>query len=108
MAELPFTARTSALVLDLKRVLLTGVFVYAFFRFTWSLRQYSLGARRGLVVFAAGHRAGQRRRGVDLVPAGIPLRVIGIDAGVTAAHGGAPGQPRRHTGWRMLVMRPAV
>jgi uncharacterized membrane protein len=44
MAELPFTARTSALVLDLKLVLLTGVFVYAFFRFTWSLRQYSLGA----------------------------------------------------------------
>jgi uncharacterized membrane protein len=44
MAELPFTARTSALVLDLKLVLLTGIFVYAFFRFTWSLRQYSLGA----------------------------------------------------------------
>jgi uncharacterized membrane protein len=44
MSELPFTARTSALVLDLKLVLLTGIFVYAFFRFTWSLRQYSLGA----------------------------------------------------------------
>ena len=44
MAELPFTARTSALVLDLKLVLLTGIFVYAFFRFTWSLRQYSFGA----------------------------------------------------------------
>jgi uncharacterized membrane protein len=44
MTELPFTARTSALVLDLKLVLLTGIFVYAFFRFTWSLRQYNLGA----------------------------------------------------------------
>ena len=44
VTELPFTARTSALVLDLKLVLLTGIFVYAFFRFTWSLRQYSLGA----------------------------------------------------------------
>ena len=44
VAEIPFTARTSALVLDLKLLLLTGVFVYAFFRFTWSLRQYSIGA----------------------------------------------------------------
>ena len=53
MAELPFTARTSALVLDLKLVLLTGIFVYAFFRFTWSLRQYSLGAM--LVASAPAH-----------------------------------------------------
>ena len=44
VAEIPFAARTSALVLDLKLVLLTGIFVYAFFRFTWSLRQYSFGA----------------------------------------------------------------
>jgi uncharacterized membrane protein len=43
VAELPFAVRTSRLVLDLKLLLLTGVFVYAFFRFTWSLRQYSLG-----------------------------------------------------------------
>ncbi len=53
MAGLPFTARTSALVLDLKLVLLTGIFVYAFFRFTWSLRQYSLGAL--LVASAPAH-----------------------------------------------------
>ena len=44
VSELPFAVRTSRLVLDLKLLLLTGVFVYAFFRFTWSLRQYSLGA----------------------------------------------------------------
>ena len=44
VAGLPFAARTPSLVLDLKLVLLTGVFVYAFFRFTWSLRQYSFGA----------------------------------------------------------------
>jgi uncharacterized membrane protein len=44
VAELPFAARTSALVLDLKLILLTGIFVFAFFRFTWSLRQYSFGA----------------------------------------------------------------
>lgn len=42
--ELPFAARTSTLIFDLKVALLTGVFVFAFFRFTWSLRQYTFGA----------------------------------------------------------------
>ncbi|MFM2053986.1 MAG: hypothetical protein RL456_2023 [Pseudomonadota bacterium] len=42
--EIPFAARTSALVLDLKLLVLTGIFVHAFFRFTWSMRQYSFGA----------------------------------------------------------------
>ncbi|MBI5260017.1 MAG: DUF599 domain-containing protein [Burkholderiales bacterium] len=42
--ELPFAARTTVLVFDLKLVLLTGIFIYCFFRFTWSLRQYSFGA----------------------------------------------------------------
>jgi uncharacterized membrane protein len=42
--EIPFAARTSALVFDLKVALLTAIFIYAFFRFTWSLRQYSFGA----------------------------------------------------------------
>jgi uncharacterized membrane protein len=42
--ELPFAARTSVLVFDLKMVVLTAVFVFAFFRFTWSLRQYTFGA----------------------------------------------------------------
>jgi uncharacterized membrane protein len=50
VSELPFAVRTSQLVLDMKLLLLTGIFVYAFFRFTWSLRQYSLGA---LMVAAA-------------------------------------------------------
>jgi len=44
VTELPFAARTSVLVFDLKLVLLTAIFIYAFFRFTWSLRQYSFGA----------------------------------------------------------------
>ncbi|NML14158.1 DUF599 domain-containing protein [Azohydromonas caseinilytica] len=51
--EIPFAARTSVLVFDMKLVLLTGIFVYAFFRFTWSLRQYSFGA---LLVGAAPDR----------------------------------------------------
>jgi len=42
--EIPFAARTSALVFDLKVVVLAAIFVYAFFRFTWSMRQYSFGA----------------------------------------------------------------
>ncbi len=42
--EIPFAARTSVLVFDLKVVLLLVIFIYAFFRFTWSLRQYGFGA----------------------------------------------------------------
>ena len=42
--EIPFAARTSTLIFDLKLALLTSVFVFAFFRFTWSLRQYTFGA----------------------------------------------------------------
>ena len=42
--EIPFAARTSAVVFDLKLITLTGIFVYAFFRFTWSMRQYTFGA----------------------------------------------------------------
>jgi uncharacterized membrane protein len=53
VAELPFAARTTSLVLDFKLVLLAGIFVYAFFRFTWSLRQYSFGA---LLVASAPER----------------------------------------------------
>ena len=53
--ELPFAARTSVIVFDIKVVLLTAVFVYAFFRFTWSLRQYSFGAL--LVAAAPDHKS---------------------------------------------------
>lgn len=48
--EIPFAARTSELIFDLKLFLLMGIFIYAFFRFTWSLRQYTFGA---LLVAAA-------------------------------------------------------
>ena len=48
--EIPFAARTSVLVFDLKLLLLLAIFVYAFFRFTWSMRQYTFGA---LLVAAA-------------------------------------------------------
>ena len=42
--EIPFAARTSMLVFELKVLVLLGVFVNAFFRFTWSMRQYTFGA----------------------------------------------------------------
>ncbi|HEY9239681.1 MAG TPA: DUF599 domain-containing protein [Burkholderiaceae bacterium] len=48
--DLPFAQRTSTLIFDLKLLLLVGIFVYAFFRFTWSMRQYTFGA---LLVAAA-------------------------------------------------------
>jgi uncharacterized membrane protein len=60
--ELPFAARTTALVFDLKLSVLLAVFVYAFFRFTWSLRQYSFGA---LLVAAA-----PEARQLDALPDG--------------------------------------
>jgi uncharacterized membrane protein len=51
--EVPFAAHTSVLVFDLKLVLLLAIFVYAFFRFTWSLRQYTFGAL--LIASAPAH-----------------------------------------------------
>ena len=41
--ELPFAVKTSTMVFDFKIMLLIGIFVYAFFRFTWCLRLYSFG-----------------------------------------------------------------
>ncbi|XVJ69059.1 MAG: DUF599 domain-containing protein [Rhizobacter sp.] len=42
--EIPFAARTSNLVFDMKILILLAIFVYTFFRFTWSMRQYTFGA----------------------------------------------------------------
>ena len=42
--EFPFASVTSAFVFDLKLMLLLVIFVYAFFRFSWSMRQYTFGA----------------------------------------------------------------
>jgi uncharacterized membrane protein len=53
--EIPFAARTSVLVFDLKIILLLVIFVYAFFRFTWSMRQYTFGA----LLVASAPEAGQ-------------------------------------------------
>ncbi len=42
--EIPFAVRTTMLVFDLKVLVLLGIFVYAFFRFSWSMRQYTFAA----------------------------------------------------------------
>lgn len=42
--DLPFATTTTLLVFDIKIVVMLCVFVYAFFRFTWSMRVYSFGA----------------------------------------------------------------
>ena len=42
--EIPFAVRTSMLVFDLKVLVLLAIFVYAFFRFSWSMRQYTFAA----------------------------------------------------------------
>ena len=42
--EVPFAVRTTVLVFDLKVLVLIGIFVHAFFRFSWSMRQYTFVA----------------------------------------------------------------
>ena len=42
--EIPFVARTTALVFDMKLITLIVIFVFAFFRFSWSMRQYTFVA----------------------------------------------------------------
>jgi uncharacterized membrane protein len=41
VGELPFAVPASKLLWEVKVVLLLTIFVYAFFKFTWSLRQYN-------------------------------------------------------------------
>jgi uncharacterized membrane protein len=42
--DIPFAARTSVLIFDFKVLILVGIFVFAFFRFSWSMRQYTFVA----------------------------------------------------------------
>jgi uncharacterized membrane protein len=42
--EIPYAAKTTTIVFDIKLLLMIVIFVYAFFRFTWSMRQYTFGA----------------------------------------------------------------
>lgn len=75
--EIPFAARTTTLVFDLKLVLLAAIFVHAFFRFTWSLRQYSFGAIMVGAAPEAKHFADAAQREAFADRAG---RVMGLAA----------------------------
>lgn len=44
VSDIPFAAQSTELVWELKVLTLIGIFVYAFFRFTWSLRQFNFVA----------------------------------------------------------------
>jgi uncharacterized membrane protein len=42
--DIPFAQRTSVLIFDLKVLVMIGIFVFSFFRFSWSMRQYTFVA----------------------------------------------------------------
>lgn len=44
MSEIPFAQVTSLVVFEFKIISMVAIFVYAFFRFTWCLRQYTFVA----------------------------------------------------------------
>lgn len=75
---IPFAAQTSTLVFEVKVLLLTGIFIYAFFRFTWSLRQYTFGAL--MVASAPNHRVFERGEASREEFANRAGRVVGLAA----------------------------
>jgi len=44
MSEIPFAQSTPLIVFEFKVLVLIGIFVYAFFRFSWCMRQYTFVA----------------------------------------------------------------
>jgi hypothetical protein len=65
--EIPFSQATPILVFEFKILVLIAIFVYAFFRFSWSMRQYTfvalmIGALPSPRVFCGTTRAGRRLR----------------------------------------------
>jgi uncharacterized membrane protein len=60
VAELPFISRASDTVWEFKILLLLAIFVYAFFKFTWSLRQHNFSSV--LVGAAPAHDSDPEKR----------------------------------------------
>ena len=63
--EIPFAQPTPMLVFEFKVLVLIGIFVYAFFRFSWSMRQYTfvglfIGAMPPPEEFESGRQDRQR------------------------------------------------
>ena len=67
LAELPFTQQVSERVWELKILLLVVIFVYAFFKFSWSIRQFGLSS----ILLGATHKppadAEQYATHIDLI-----------------------------------------
>jgi uncharacterized membrane protein len=80
---LSFTVMTTKPLFELKLLLLTGIFVYAFFKFTWSLRQYNYAC--ALVGAMPARLAPGRHSGLP-EPAGrvLTLAVINFNGGLRA------------------------
>lgn len=79
--SLPFAARTSRDLLEVKALLLTLVFAYAFLRFTWSLRQFNLV---NIVIGAYPARSEHRKEDDRLIAQASRLNEL---AGANFSHG---------------------
>jgi uncharacterized membrane protein len=55
VSNLPFTRHDSEAIWHIKIILMIGVFIYAFFKFTWSIRQFNFCA----ILIGAAPRSGQ-------------------------------------------------
>lgn len=76
--EIPFAQPTPILVFEFKVLVLIGIFVYAFFRFSWSMRQYTFVALMiGAMPPPDTYASGQQDREVMAERAG---RLVGAAA----------------------------
>ena len=76
--EIPFAQPTPILVFEFKVLVLSGIVVYAFFRFSWSMRQYTFVALMiGAMPPPATYASGQQDREVMAERAG---RLVGAAA----------------------------
>lgn len=80
---LSFTVQTTKPLFEMKLLLLTAIFVYAFFKFTWSLRQYNYACA---LVGAVPKDLASRRHSSLSEPAGrvLTLAVVNFNGGLRA------------------------
>jgi uncharacterized membrane protein len=108
--EIPFAARTSLLVFDFKVVVMAAIFVYAFFRFTWCIRQYSVGV---LLVAAAPEAASitdeaQRQAFADRAGRVMGLAAESFNDGLRAYYMSFAAASWFISPWAMLAATAAV
>lgn len=108
--EIPFAARTSLLVFDFKVVVLTAIFVYAFFRFTWCIRQYSVGVLLVAAVPEAGaiEDDAQRQRFADRAGRVMGLAAESFNDGLRAYYMSFAAASWFISPWAMMAATTAV